>query len=91
MNFTNEQIEFLLRCKSRFYKTDDKQELSNQLMCFVEALREIFSDNIFATRLSDLLNPLLFNSSINKPKKLDIMDNAVRYYQETIFMKNKGD
>lgn len=89
MGFTQEQVHFLERTKNRFDYATDKEELSNQLMCFIQALREIFSDNIFATRLSDLLNALSFNSKLNKPKVLDIMDNAVRYYKVTLQIQYK--
>lgn len=84
MAVTQKQIDFLQNCKDRFERTTDKEELSNQLMCFRQGLKEIFDDNIFAVRLSDLLNPLLFNSTLNKPKVLDIMDSAVHYYKEAL-------
>ncbi|WPO81849.1 hypothetical protein SD427_13855 [Chryseobacterium sp. JJR-5R] len=90
MSFTSEQIQFLENCKNRFENTNDKEELVNQLMCFIQALREIFTDNIFETRLSQLLNPLLFDSKLNKPKVLDVMDNAVRYYKETLQIQYKA-
>lgn len=90
MSITQEQINFIENCKNRFDKANDKEELANQLMCFIQGLKEIFSDNIFVIRLSDLLNPLLFNSKINKPKILDIMDTAVLHYKEIFKVQPKA-
>ena len=90
MPVTREQINFLENCKNRFNRANDKEELANQLMCFIQGLREIFNDNIFVIRLSDLLNPLLFNSQINKPKIFDIMNTAVLHYKEILEIQHKA-